>query len=1166
MKSIFLKYSTIAFLFLGLLFQANFVFASSTIGSNILTTGTLTADGALKFTSGASDKYILTTDASGNATWISVGNALSNAGLGVGSASGTAPLDGDGLVPMTNLPVGVPGGIATLDGTGKVSLDQLPSIALTNTFVVGSESAMLALSATIGDVAIRTDQNETYILSADPATTLSNWLQILSPIDTALKIGNNLSDLSDVSIARTNLGLGTLATQDGNISDYLSTSTAASTYVPYDYASSTFQTKLSNPLTGSGVTNTLAVFTSSTTLANIPAGASGQILLASTTAPYGVEWGFASDTSVITNWGSVLGTLSDQTDLQAALDAKLSTTSAASIYLAIADATSTYPTFAYASSTYLTTASLDGYLSTTTASTTYLTIANATSTFPTFGYASSTFQPILTNPVTGTGATSTLVYWSSMNSVGTVSTGADGQYLQASSTSPTGFDWVTPASSTQWTTSGNNIYYNVPSGNVGIGTNNPVESFEVGSTYGRAFFGDGAGVNRQGLLIVGADSTTQSKIQAYNYQTLSAKNLSLNASGGNVSIGTTTGSVALEVYGTTPDVFAVSSDIGRLFTVTKSTTTISSLGLGLVRSTSGGELYTDNTSYISSAYASSTFPSFSYASSTYLTSASLDAYLSTTTASSTYLKIADAASTYPSFSYASSTYATISSLDAYLSTTTASTTYAKLVSPTFTGTVKLPGSGSVYLGTSGAKSISLTSSGAVSTLNGSANQILGIDASNLNPEYKTFSGTDNITVTNGVGSVKFGMTGGAAKSLSYWASSTALGTISPGADGTFLMASSTSASGFDWGNVSLSAYLSTTTAAATYATISSLGAYLSTTTASSTYLKIADASSTYYLASNPASYITAAALTPYLSTTTAAATYATISSLGAYLSTTTASTTYAKLAGAVFTGAISATNLSGTNSGDVTLVNNINGLTISGQALTMALAGPSATGTLSATDWNTFNSKGTVSSVNTSGGTTGLTFTGGPITTTGTTTLGGTLIVANGGTGATSASTARSNLSAAQSGANSDITSLSGLTTPLSASQGGTGTTTGASMMMFSGNSQNTKVNNTTLYCPLFGGIQCNATDASAGTRNIVSRAGTIKNLYVILGAALVGKTGSLTVTKNGVDTGLAVTLDGLISASDTVHSFTVSPGDEVGVRATTNGNVLFSWAADFTW
>jgi hypothetical protein len=58
-----------------------------------------------------------------------------------------------------------------------------------------------------------------------------------------------------------------------------------------------------------------------------------------------------------------------------------------------------------------------------------------------------------------------------------------------------------------------------------------------------------------------------------------------------------------------------------------------------------------------------------------------------------------------------------------------------------------------------------------------------------------------------------------------------------------------------------------------------------------------------------------------------------------------------------FAGYLSATNLSGVNSGDVALSNNINGLTISGQALTLGLAGTSATGTLSATDWNTFNGK-----------------------------------------------------------------------------------------------------------------------------------------------------------------------------------------------------------------
>jgi len=52
------------------------------------------------------------------------------------------------------------------------------------------------------------------------------------------------------------------------------------------------------------------------------------------------------------------------------------------------------------------------------------------------------------------------------------------------------------------------------------------------------------------------------------------------------------------------------------------------------------------------------------------------------------------------------------------------------------------------------------------------------------------------------------------------------------------------------------------------------------------------------------------------------------------------------------------------------------------------------------------------------------------------------LAVADGGTGASTASGARTNLGAAASGANSDITSITGLTTALAISQGGTGSTT----------------------------------------------------------------------------------------------------------------------------
>lgn len=58
----------------------------------------------------------------------------------------------------------------------------------------------------------------------------------------------------------------------------------------------------------------------------------------------------------------------------------------------------------------------------------------------------------------------------------------------------------------------------------------------------------------------------------------------------------------------------------------------------------------------------------------------------------------------------------------------------------------------------------------------------------------------------------------------------------------------------------------------------------------------------------------------------------------------------------VFSSTLSASNLSGTNTGDVT-IGTANGLSLSGQALSMAVSSPIATGTLSGTDWQTFNQK-----------------------------------------------------------------------------------------------------------------------------------------------------------------------------------------------------------------
>ena len=70
--------------------------------------------------------------------------------------------------------------ISALDANGKLVVAQLPSIAINSTTVVASQAAMLALEVEVGDIAVRSDLNKTFVLAASPATTLSNWIELLA--------------------------------------------------------------------------------------------------------------------------------------------------------------------------------------------------------------------------------------------------------------------------------------------------------------------------------------------------------------------------------------------------------------------------------------------------------------------------------------------------------------------------------------------------------------------------------------------------------------------------------------------------------------------------------------------------------------------------------------------------------------------------------------------------------------------------------------------------------------------------------------------------------------------------------------------------------------------------------------------------------------------------
>lgn len=58
---------------------------------------------------------------------------------------------------------------------GVVPSSQLPALAINDVFTVNSEAEMLALAATVGDVAIRTDTEESFILTAGDPSVLGNW-------------------------------------------------------------------------------------------------------------------------------------------------------------------------------------------------------------------------------------------------------------------------------------------------------------------------------------------------------------------------------------------------------------------------------------------------------------------------------------------------------------------------------------------------------------------------------------------------------------------------------------------------------------------------------------------------------------------------------------------------------------------------------------------------------------------------------------------------------------------------------------------------------------------------------------------------------------------------------------------------------------------------------
>ena len=121
---------------------------------------------------------------------------------------GTKTYDGSSAQTITLADLGgqAAGNYAILDSNGKLADSVIPAVAITDTYVVATEAAMLALSAQKGDIAIRSDLNKSFVLQVTPASTLANWKELLTPTDAVLSVNGkkgavtlNLDNINDGS-------------------------------------------------------------------------------------------------------------------------------------------------------------------------------------------------------------------------------------------------------------------------------------------------------------------------------------------------------------------------------------------------------------------------------------------------------------------------------------------------------------------------------------------------------------------------------------------------------------------------------------------------------------------------------------------------------------------------------------------------------------------------------------------------------------------------------------------------------------------------------------------------------------------------------------------------------------------------------------------------------
>ena len=132
------------------------------------------------------DLINLTTKVNSNTASITSNTSAINSN----TASITANTTAIGLKLDANK-VGVANGVASLNLNGLIPNNQIPAISFQSATVVTGEPAMLALNnAVVGSIAIRTDNSKNFVLSALPASTIGNWIELVSPASVTSVNGN----------------------------------------------------------------------------------------------------------------------------------------------------------------------------------------------------------------------------------------------------------------------------------------------------------------------------------------------------------------------------------------------------------------------------------------------------------------------------------------------------------------------------------------------------------------------------------------------------------------------------------------------------------------------------------------------------------------------------------------------------------------------------------------------------------------------------------------------------------------------------------------------------------------------------------------------------------------------------------------------------------------